>query len=165
MSERLLPANIVLATTSLALGYGSSGLWVWVLPVVVLGGIWLFGLRRHWDWISFVGFAFLTGGAAAGVLQNAGVGWMLFGMGTALAAWDLDGFVRRLQSTQQVEGRGDLERRHLLRLLAVELLGLLLAAAALGVALRLSFGVVLLLGVLAILGLSRVIGFLRRENS
>jgi hypothetical protein len=164
MSARLLPATVGLATAALVLGYSRVGAWAWMLPIVALGGLWLLGLWRHWGWVSSVGFVLYAAIAAVGLLLDSGSGWMLLGVGLALAAWDLDSFVRHLRQGQWVEDERDLERRHLLRLSAVEGVGLLLATAALGMTLSLGFGAVLLLGLLAVAGLSRVMGFLRHTN-
>jgi hypothetical protein len=111
-----------------------------------------------------VGFVLAAGMAAAGLLLGVGAGWMLLAVVAALSAWDLDAFVRRLKDAARVVDRDALERQHLLRLLMVDGLGLGLAAVALGVRVRLGFGLVILLGILAILGLSRVISLLRHES-
>jgi hypothetical protein len=164
MSARLLPATVGLATAALVLGYSHIGAWVWMLPVVALGGLWLLGLWRRWGWVSSVGFVLYVAVAVMGMLLDSGSGWLLLGVGLALAAWDLDSFVRRLRQGQWIEDERDLERHHLLRLSAVGGVGLLLATAALGMTLDLGFGAVLLLGLLAVAGLSWVIGSMRRTN-
>jgi hypothetical protein len=164
MSERLLPAVAGLATVALVVGCGQAGLWVWLPPAAIGGSLWLFGLWRRWRWASLAGFLVYTIAAALGSLLGAIAGWMLVGVGLALAAWDLDSSVRRMQSMQRVDAKDDLERHHLLRLLAVEAAGLPLAGVALGARLELGFGLVLLLGLLAVLGLSQAIGPLRRGS-
>lgn len=164
VSHRVLQASIVLATFALALGYGLGELWAPALLVVAVGGLWLLGLWRRLRWMAWVGLFLFAGGAAAGLLQGLGAGWMLFGLVAALTAWDLDDFLHRLESVERVEGQRGLELAHLRRLLVVNGLGLLLASVALGLRLDLGFGAVLLLGGLAILGLSRVVVFLRHES-
>lgn len=164
LSEKLLWASIGLAAGTLALGYGLAGLVSGVLAALVLGGLWLVGHRRRIAWLAPLGFVLAAGVAAAGLLQGVGAGWMLAAVVAALGAWDLDAFVRRLKNAARVEGQDDLERQHLLRLLAVDGLGLVLAAVALGVRFRPGFGLAVFLGILAILGLSRAIGLLRHES-
>jgi hypothetical protein len=162
--SKILAASIGLATAALGLGYLHKDLWTWTLAIVALGLLWLFGLWRRWGWASSVGWILYTAGAAAGLLQGAGFGWMLSGLSMALIAWDLDAFVRRLQPIPRVEGKEDLERRHLLRLAVVSVLGWLLAAVATGARLELGFGVVLLLALLAAFGLSRAFAFARHQS-
>lgn len=164
MRAKLLPVGVGLAAVALGLGFGLAGRWVWLLAVALVGGGWLAGWRRGWSWGAPLGLVGYVALAAAGLLLGVGAGWMLAGAVAALVAWDLDEFVRRLNSVEWVERRRDLERQHLLRLLGVAGLGSLLAAVALAVQLRLSLGLVLLLGLAAILGLSRAVGFLRREG-
>jgi hypothetical protein len=157
--------SVVLGTAALALGYGLAGLWMWALPVVGLGVLWLLGLWRRLVLASSIGLVLFAGLAVAGLLLEVAAGWMLAGLVAALGAWDLDGFFARVERVAWVEGRRDLERRHLWRLLVVDVLGLLLAAVALGLKLEFGFGVAVLLGLLVILGLSRAIGFVNRESN
>jgi hypothetical protein len=164
MSKQLLLASIVLGATALALGFGLAGDWLGVAVVVALGLLWLIGQWRGPAWTSSVGLVGFVLLAAAGLLLGLGPGWMLLGLVAALTAWDLDGFLRRLDSVEWVERRSEVERRHLLRLLLVDALGLALAALALGVRLDLSFGYLILLGLVAAWGLGRAVGFLRRES-
>ena len=164
LSERLLWASIGLAAGALALGYGLAGLENGALAAVVPGGLWAVGQWRRLVWVAPVGFVSTAGISAAGLLLGVGVGWMLVAVVAALSAWDLDAFARRLRNAARVANRDDLEGQHLLRLLVVDGLGLALAAAALGVRLRLGFGLVVLLGILVILGLSRTISLLRHES-
>jgi hypothetical protein len=158
-------ASIFLAVFALALGYGLAGLWGGALSVTASGLLWLLGRRRDWDWMASVVLIFLVGAAAGGLWLDLGAGWMLIGVVAALSAWDLDHFARRLRAVGRVEGARDLERRHLLRLLIVDGLGLLLAAVALKIKVGLSFGAAFLLGLLAVVGLSRAVLFLRHGNS
>jgi hypothetical protein len=165
MSAKIVPVTIGLATMAFVVGYAQGELWTWTVPVLVIGVLWLLGQWRRWYWLSSVGLVAYAGCAAAGLLQGMGAGWMLMGQITALVAWDLSAFVRRMESVERIEGQQDLERRHLLWLLAVAALGLLLAAVALGLRLELGFGAILLLALLAILGVSRAIALLRREGA
>jgi len=166
MIGKLVPASIGLATAVLALGYGLGGLGAGVPLVVALGILWLIGQSGGRGWASSLGLGLYAGVAAIGLLLDLAAGWMLLGLAGALTAWDLDGFLHRLRSVKRMDApiRRDLEYRHLRRLLVVDGLGLLLAAVALGIRLKLAFGTVLLVVLLAILGLSRAIGFLSRES-
>ena len=107
---------------------------------------------------------FFMGAAALGLLLGLGSGWILVGVAAVLCAWDLDHFAQRLRSAGRVEGARELERRHLLRLLAVSGLGFLLAAIALGLKLELGFGAAVFLGLLVVISLSQLVGLLRRES-
>ncbi len=164
MTAKLALITTALAAGALALGYGLSGLWTWMLLVLALGLLWLLGQRRGWGWMASAVLVLFVIAAASGLWFGLVAGWMLSGVVAALSAWDLDHFALRLRSVERVEGAHELERRHLRRLLIADGLGLLLAALALRVEIELSFGVALLLGLFAVLGLGQVIGFLRRES-
>jgi hypothetical protein len=164
MTVRLLPISIGLTTCAFALGYTLGGLWNWTPFIIALGLLWLLGRWRGWDWMASAELVLFAGVAAGGPCQEWAAGCMLFGMGAALAAWDLDYFAQRLRSVEYTPRAHDLERRHLGRLLVVEGLGLLLGAVALGVKVRFSFATACLLGLVAVLGLSQAVGFLRHES-
>jgi hypothetical protein len=164
VSKKLLLALVGLATGALVLGCRAGDLGAWIPAVAVVGGLWLLGVGRGWSWASGAGFVAYALVAAAALVQGGEVGWILPGLGMALACWDLDGLSQRMQDVERVEGRSNVVRGHLARLFAVEVVGMLLAAAALGVSLRPSFGVVLLLGLAAAVGLSRAIGVLSHEG-
>jgi hypothetical protein len=164
MTGRVLLASIGLAMGSLSLGLALGGQWAWIPLVAAVAAVWLLGLRRGWDWTGPGGLVCYTGMAAAGLLLDLQVGWMVLAMVSTLTAWDLDHFVRRLKRVDGVGPDRSLERRHLLRLLMVDGVGLLLGAIALQIEVRLTFATILLLVLLAAVGLGQAIRFLRRES-
>jgi hypothetical protein len=165
MTAKLLLVSTIIAMGALALGYGLIGLWVWTMFIVTLGLVWLIGQRRDWGWMASVGLVLFVSTAAFGLWLGAGTGWMLIGVVAALSAWDLDHFTQRLSGAGRVESARDLERRHLQRLLTVDVSGLVLAIVALGIKVEFGLGTATLLGLLVILGLSRMVGFLRRKGN
>ena len=164
MTGRVLLGSIGLAMGILALDFAQAGLWTWIPLIVAVAAVWLVGLRRGWEWTALAGLVCYTGVAAAGLLLDLEVGWMLLAMVATLTAWDLDHFFRRLNRVGGVGPDRSLERRHLLRLLMVDSVGLLLGAIALRIEVELTFATILLLGLLAALGLAQTIRFLRRES-
>jgi hypothetical protein len=163
-TEKLLPAVIVMSTAALALGYWIAGLRLAAVLVVAVGAAWILGLWLGHTWVSSAGLLLFSGASAAGVLFDAGIGWMLAGLALALAAWDLGSFVHRVRSADRSTGTADLERKHLTQLSVVILLGIALAILALAARVRMGFALALLLGLLAVIGLSRAFEFLRRES-
>lgn len=156
--------SIVVAMMALALGYGLGNVWGGVGFTLAMGLLWLLGRWRNWDWTAPSVFALWVGTAAAGLWLGLGAGWMLVGVVAALSAWDLEYFARRLQDAGHAEQAVALERVHLRRLLAVNVAGLALGAIALGIHIRLSFGLMLVLALVAVWGLSRAVRFLRQEE-
>ncbi len=164
MTARLMLISTTLAASALTLGYALNGLWGGALLILALGILWLMGQRYGWGWMASVALVVFMGAAAIGLQLRWGVGWALLGMMAALSAWDLDHFAQRLARAGQAGQARELERQHLRRLLLVDGLGLLLAAIALGLQVKLDFGLACILGLLAIVGLSQAIRFLRRES-
>ncbi len=154
----------LLASGLLALGF-FSGNWPFLALLALLPGVAaLLGHWRSWSWLSALALTLFVGLAAAGVWLKAGPGWMLGGLIAALSAWDLSNWCRQLRAAGRVPDEVVLSRRHLGRLLAVDLVGLLLGGTAL--LLRLHFGLfwALVLGLLLIVGLTQAVSFLRQES-
>jgi len=135
-----------------------------MLFFIALGMLWLYGERRMSGWAASVMLVCCVGATAFGILLGVQAGYILLGLVASLSAWDLDRFYRRIKSFEQVANEAEMERRHLLMLLSVDLLGLLLAGAALVIRTKIAFGIAFLLGLAAAWGLGQLIGFLRRES-
>jgi hypothetical protein len=163
MTTHFLLISTVASTCTLAVGYALGGAWPGTLLILALGFLWLLDQWRGGGKVASVALVFFVGAAAVGLWLDLGDVWMLLGVVAALSAWDLDRFAQRQRNVGRVENVQQLERRHLRRLLIVDGLGLLLAAAG-GLKIKVSFGAALLLALLAVLGLSRAVGFLRRES-
>jgi len=177
---RMMTISTLVATATLALGYGLNGQSLGILIFIALGLLWLVGQRYALQAASGLGLLGFTTGALFGVLYGAQSGWMLVGMTAALVAWDLQYFIQHTPVTEPTEadstdtGIADtsirdenmraLERAHLQRLALVSGSGLLLGGLALTVRLTMGFGVILALGLVAIFGLSRLIRYLRQES-
>src|SRR5258705_6976017 len=87
-----------LATLALALGYADQSLWDGVGVAGALGLLWLAGDWRSWDGMADACLAGWVGLAAFGAWQELPAGWMLIGVVSALAAWDLGHFAVRLRA-------------------------------------------------------------------
>lgn len=148
----------IAATLTLVLGYALSSLWSGSLAAMALGLLWLVGQRHRLGWPADLGFFSLVATAAFGVWWGLSAGWMLLGLVTALMAWDLDRFIWRLERAEQIEGKVQIQRHHLQRLLLVAGLGLLSGGIALSIQLELNLGWIIFLGLLVFIGLSRVAG-------
>ena len=149
-----------LAAGALTLGYALRESWPGAALIVALGFAWI-AARRRQDWAPSLGLLVFTAMAAFGAWRGAPTAWMLAGIVSALAAWDLDHFARRLRDAP-VDGEAALARAHLRRLLLVSSAGLLAGWFALGVRVELGFAAALALGLLVLVALSRAISLLRR---
>ncbi len=163
MIRRLFLASLALAALCPAVGFLLHRQWGWAAICLLSAGLWLAGWRRKRSG-SALGLTALLALASIGTWKAAGAGWMLGGVLATLAAWDLEDFERRLQYAAPVAQAAALERRHLLRLSTVLVLGLLGAIFALLVHVNLTLGIAALLALLTIWGLSRLIAWMRRES-
>lgn len=168
MIPRLIHTAVGLAAASLAAALALAGSWPGAAAALGLGALWLAGRWRRWGPIAALGFA---ASVALAVLSL----WLsketrvallaLLSVAAALCAWDLDRLARRLARYPYVGDRARLERRHLVRLLAVTAAGLLLGLATLALQIRLAFLPALLLSLLALLGLSWAVFLLRTQGT
>jgi hypothetical protein len=159
-----LTISTVLTVGLLTWGYAMGEAWSWVPLIIAVGALWLAGQRYRWHWMTSWALVFCVSFAAAGMWAALNEGLMLGGVLAALSAWDLDHFAQQLRSVEQDERTPLLERRHIVRLLLVDVVGLLVTGAAFRIDLEFGLGIAFLLGLLAIVGLSRTISFLRRES-
>lgn len=121
------------------------------------GLLWLLGEIKSWAGISEAGLITLIGLAALGVYLDKSALWMLLGAITALTAWDMNLFLRRLAQTGRVENEAAIRRAHWQRLAVTSGFGLLLGGLALGLAIPMTFGWAVLLGLVAVVSLSWVV--------
>jgi hypothetical protein len=154
----------LLAAAALTAGYALSGRWLWAVVFALLGFLWLAGQRRDWEATTSIMLFLFVVGCVNGINQGVATPWLLVGLVTALSAWDLDHFTRKLRKAEQIDEVRVLEQRHLRRLLIVDGLSLLLAALALTIRVEIPFGLALILGLLAVLGISQAVGFLRQAR-
>lgn len=155
---------VILATLLSALGHGQSFAWTGTLIAVFAGLLWLFGQWRETRWAAPLGIILFTLMAAFGLgLAPPLASLLLIASGvSALAAWDLNHFSRRLEYASEGEKPG-LQRAHLKRLLTVGLTGFLLAGVAATLRVNLTLAGAVALGALVILGLNRAAGMMRRQ--
>jgi hypothetical protein len=165
MLKRVTLVVIALAGIVPGIGLALSGVWPLALACAAMGGLWLYGYRHGWDGLAsllLVGFIIP---AAIGVGLSGGAVWAPLAVVLALAAWDLHRFTGRMVNAGAYSDETRvLERRHLVRLLAVSGLGLVLSWTAVAIRLKLGMAVALALGFLAILGLSQLVQALARES-
>ena len=132
------------------------GLWtaVWVMLLIGERGekTAVYIPQTYANYLLVVGCGLL---AYAAWLEVA-AGWLLAGMITTLAAWDLDAFQRRLRQPTRVEQSELLIQAHLRQLFVALLGGGLLSLVALLVQFQLRFGWGLLLVLLLILAFSQL---------
>jgi hypothetical protein len=121
-------------------------------------------LRKGWGWLAPLLLALYIGGAAVGFYLELQPAWLVGATLSALAAWDLEYFARRLHKAGLVIDQAGLIKAHLLRLAWVGLLGLALFGTTNLIQLQFTFGLVVFLALLAVFGLSQGITYLRRAG-
>lgn len=163
-----LPTLGFIAASTLALGVGytqGQNVLLWLLVIGAVLVLWLLSEWRGWELMAGTALLVSLFLAANGIASDHSPLWMSLGTMAALSAWLLGNLVRRLAPIERVEGRGDLLRGALVRLLIFNALGAALTVAALTVRLRLNFFPALAIGVLLIVLLSRLLAAPRREQS
>lgn len=159
---------VALSFAALAAGYALHGYWPGSLVSLGFAALWVLIRRRsiRAAWASSLLFVLATGAAVVGVLIELVPWLMLLALSAALAAWDLDFFLRRMEAADLILDRVRLERQHLLKLGVVEMIALTFGGLALLIHLQVGFGVEVLLGVLAVGLITQTVGFIRQlENS
>lgn len=150
---------------ALAAGWFLVGIWPVALALLLLAALILYLVKRNFTYLSVLTFALQTVAASVGLLRGVDLSLALVGFICALAAWDLDGFARRLAYAAPEDDRLRLERQHLLRLGFVLLLGLVISFVTLNIRVGFSFDLAIGLVLLTFVGIGALIGWLRRAES
>ncbi len=166
---RFLSVLCFLAGTGLLAGaYFEAGDLLLGFASIVLMGVWLSNLRLRQSWLSVLWFCFYDGLAALGFFLIVPAGsdpnlpglvtaQLIGGAGFAFLATDLTDFDARLRFAAPEDDVPSLERRHMLRLLSVTLVGGAFSVLALGTHVVIPFGWVLIVTILAIGGITLTI--------
>lgn len=165
MTILALLCSIALGTASLVWGYMGVGLPHLARWIAVIGALWLLAAWRRWRWFAYVGLALYFLAAALGLwFLNFPPGWMFGGAISALLAWDLTYFQYRQVFAASDEERQIVERRHLMRISLLAILGFALATLAMILQLELGFDWIVLMVLVITLGLSQVIRWFRART-
>lgn len=158
-----LVLSIIGGIVSLAYGYSQEGFAGPSLWIVLLGIAWVLAHWRRLYWFSSVALLLMIFAAGLGVWLEFPVVWMFLGALGGLLGWDLSDFARRLRYAAPTDNVEDMERRHLMRVGIVTVLGLGLAyLSTLLQVKRLAFEVAVGLILLAAFGLTRLVLRLRK---
>ncbi len=157
--------SIALGVGSLAWGYDQVGLPRLAQWIILFGVLWLVAIWRGWRWFAYVGLTFTFLAAALGLwFLDFPPGWMFAGAMGGLLAFDLTDFRYRLRFSASDEERRVVERRHLLRVSFLAVLGTGLASWAMWLKLQFNFDWALLLAVVAAFGIMQLVIWLRKRG-
>lgn len=121
---------------------------------LMVGGLWLVNaLRLNHRLDPFLGLLSVTGLAIWGVFLGLNGTALTIAVVLAIAAWDVERFVCRLERFERVEVEGELELDYLKRLGVVGTIALGLSLVGIHLELTLSFGAALSTGIVAAVGL------------
>jgi hypothetical protein len=145
MTKAILLGCVILTTAALVVGFAIESQWSLAIGSLAGGVVWavLAFLGRDFPAISLTLSVCLA--VLAGWLGNAPV-LPVVAVVAALSAWDLSLFGKRLRYAAQGGIKGVLERRHLMRLLAVNGIGFAIALSAILLRVRFSFTTVFFAG-------------------
>ncbi len=165
MTLLALVFSIVAGTGALAWGYLQMGFGQYARWILIFGMFWLVGVWQRWRWFAYAGLAFNLAVAALGLwFTNFPPGWMFAGAIGGLLAFDLTDFSYRLRFSASAEERRQVERRHLLRITLLALVGFVLASLAMMFTLNYSFEWGLFLAIVAALGILQLVAWYRSRQ-
>jgi len=155
--------GVVMGVGSLAYAFSGVGFDGLVRGLLVLGAVWLFAGWKRWTWFSTFAILLMVALAGFGLWIALSPGWMIAGALGGLLAWDLSDFMRRLQFVHFTDDKRGLERRHLIRVTIVALIGVLLASISIMVRLEFTVEWMMLLALVGVLGVTQLVAWLRRS--
>jgi hypothetical protein len=163
MMRWLVTGCVITAVLLLGAAYGLGNYWVGLLPVILIGIIWLAGvwLGRSWPTtVGLVGLVLIT--AVAALLGLAPI-LLLTGMALALFAWNLGNVNRMLTAVPDIRDESALIKTHLQWSGGTIGLGWLLGLIALNIQFSINFWWALVLGIVVVFALSHLVRRLQQE--
>ena len=164
MTKIFFYASLTVGLACLALDWILAGYWLVGLVELGLLPISLFLVKRKFQAITGLALTFSVLTAAVGLWMGLGLSLALVSVVSVLAAWDLEGFSQRLVFASEEDDPQRLERRHLMQVNLVLLLGV--AADLLSQSIHYAFGFewALTLAILAFYGIGALINGMRRST-
>jgi hypothetical protein len=157
-----LLSSIVISSASLAWGFAQGGFTSFSTWIIILGAGWLFAVWQRWNWYSSFALFVFTVIAAFGLWFGFVPGWLFAGGIFALFAWDMTDFRQRLRGMANDNNTRGIERRHLLRISLLSLVGMALASITMLLRVQFTFEWSVLLVIVALLGLGQLVGWFRK---
>ncbi len=149
----------------LVIAYFLAGLNWLAIGVLAFGIVWTIGLVLRWSWIPPLAFFASYLSAAAGFLLDLSPFYLIPAAVFALLAWDLTGFYDRLRLASPEDDLSLLEKRHLVRLLPLALIGVSFSAVALALHLKSSLEWMIVLVFFSVWAIGKVVGFLQKKDA
>jgi hypothetical protein len=162
MTKYFRVTALVLAASFLAYAFWIDGQRLAAVITLSWCLLWGFSLKTEQDSIPSIFFVVYSAACLVGTYMGFRIIFLLVGFIAAMSAWDIDRFLLRWKV---VEAELAIEKRHLIRLLAVDSVGFLLAVVGFSYKIRLGFTVMLLVGAFTIIGLIWIINLLRSAGS
>jgi hypothetical protein len=157
-----LLSSIVISSATLAWGFFQSGFTSFAIWIIILGLGWLLCIWQRWFWYSAFALIVTTILAALGLWFGFSPGWLFAGGIFALFAWDMTDFRQRLVLMARDDNTRGIERRHLMRVSILALVGMTLASVTMLLRWEFTFEWGMLLVVIILLGLGQLVGWFRR---
>jgi hypothetical protein len=153
---------ILAGMITLIAGYYPSSLSPVAIGGLVFGLLWLVSQWRDWSWAASLGFFAFILAAGIGVWIRLNPILMAFSVFASLLAWDLSDFSHRLRRAAPEDDVSILEKKHLVRLACLGIIGLALMLATLVMHVKISFEWIFLLTVAAVAGMMQLVNRIRR---
>jgi len=156
--------SIALAAVAMAAGFITASAWIGVIAALLVAGLWIIARARQQTWSTNAGLSAYVVLAMLAAWLHVHPIWMLISIGAITIAWDVDHFQQKRSQIGSVIRGHDLIRAHVQRLLLVEFVGLLLAALAMLVDVRIGFWIAVPLAVLMFSGINLLLRCMRSEG-
>jgi hypothetical protein len=157
--------SLFLASALLAINFGMAGLWFGAAASLVYGLLVWFMVSRQ---ASDTGHIWLIGYllfAALGINLGLSIPLMLGAVVFALAFWDTDFFLRKLNRVRSAQWKAPLENAHLLRLAITLSTGLVISLVGLIFQTDLGLGWAMLIGLVIFISLRLGIGVIHDDTN
>jgi hypothetical protein len=160
-----LIGNLILTAIFTSFAYWEQSIWIGMAFVIVLAILWGLSLQLDYRYLPGVFFLVFSVICLVGTFLGLRSILLFLGITSALNTWDLDRFYKRWKDDLRRQANINIEGKHLIRLILVDVVSICVAIAGLSIKTRLSFGLMLLVVVIALISLAQLIKLLRNPGS
>jgi hypothetical protein len=164
MTKIFIYASLTVGLACLALDWIMAGYWVVGLLGLGLVPVSLFLVKRKFQPITGLVLTFSVLAAAIGLWMGLGLSLALVSVVSVLAAWDLEGFSQRLAFASEEDDPQRIERRHLMQVNLVLLLGMGIDLVSQSIHYAFGFEWALTLAILAFYGIGALINGMKTDE-
>jgi hypothetical protein len=161
LTYKVFRVSILISSIMLALAYVLNGFFLLAGLFLILGTMWLLDNRRRRHHLPSLVLIVFTLFCILGYWLQLSMPVLVLALSAAIAAWDMDHFIQRIQAQPPLREFDRLQRHHIKQLVIVIGIGIVIAQTVLLIQITLNFWIIFVIALLVTVSLTRVLMMIR----